>query len=144
MLELAVMVLKPHVAIATDSENTIYKLVHKSHLWPTLRDSLKAAKLLFVSTVLSRLRDLLLCRGTPREVSDVSPLSPSGVSHDCSSITISRLVRGIFWPMHGKDLLLDASIYLASSTLDLKLTKANQSIWQVTTTFQRGINRSRK
>lgn len=98
---------------------------------PTLRDSLKAAKLLLVSRLLSRLRDLFRWRGTLRVgVNPLSPLVRSDAcrSGGCSSATISRLLRRMPRPTHGREpRLLDANRYLAFSTLDLKLIK-NQSI----------------
>jgi len=89
---------------------------------PTFRDSLKAAKLVLVSRLLSRLRDLFRWRGTLREASGVKALSPLARLAGCSSATISRLLRRMPRPTHGKEPRLDASRYLASSTLDLKGT----------------------
>ena len=83
----------------------------------TLRDSLKAAKLVLVSTLLSRERDLLRRRGTRNDDEGATARSPLVASVVWSSTTISRLRVRVLRPNVGRDRRLDASRYLASSTL---------------------------
>ena len=58
----------------------------------TLRDSLKAEKLFLFLRPVSRLRDLVRYRGSPREAGGVLVLLSCAESDGCSSATMSRLL----------------------------------------------------
>ena len=104
--------------MSTENEDQASSSLQYSIAQLTLRDSLKAEKLFVVSRPVSRLRDLFRYRGTLNEASDAIVLSSFVESDGCSSVTISRLLRRMFRPAHGREPRFDANRYLACSTLD--------------------------
>ena len=89
----------------------------------TFSDSLKAAKLVLVSRLLSRERDLFRWRGTLSDDKGVTALSPRVMPIVWSSRTMSRLLLRMPRPNVGRELRRVASKYLDSSTLALKKKK---------------------